>query len=248
MIQSIPTLVVTEQERADKPLPLIIYYHGFTSAKEHNLPFAYLMAQKGYRVLLPDSIHHGERDNGISTEEIQYEFWNIIFQNIQEISIIKTEAEKNNWIKDNRIGLAGTSMGGITTSAALGQYDWIKTAAVLMGSPKLTDMATFLLDDIKKKLGSSLPITDDEIEKMYAMIGKIDLANHTDKLNNRPILFWHGDEDPVVPFDQAYSFYEEVKETYTTEENIRFIRDIGRGHKVSRDAILQTVHWFEERL
>jgi len=36
-----PSLVVVDAAKAEEALPLIVYYHGCTSAKEHNLPVAY---------------------------------------------------------------------------------------------------------------------------------------------------------------------------------------------------------------
>lgn len=39
-VQSIPVLEVVDQAKQTEALPLFIYSHGFTSAKEHNLPIA----------------------------------------------------------------------------------------------------------------------------------------------------------------------------------------------------------------
>src|SRR5699024_2988148 len=105
--------------------------HGFTSAKEHNLPFAYLLATKGYRVILPDSKHHGEREGNITVEKRELSFWNIVLQNINDLNTLKNALDEMDLILNNRIGIAGTSMGGITAASALTQYDWIQSSAVL---------------------------------------------------------------------------------------------------------------------
>lgn len=245
-IAAMPCLVIVDQSKENKPLPTVTYFHGFTSAKEHNLPLAYLMAEEGFRVILPDSMYHGERETEISRIKKQISFWDIVMQNVMELKAIREELDSESLILDGRFGIAGTSMGGITTAAALTQYPWIKTAGILMGSPKITTYAKTLVDSFKKM--GNLPVTDDVIEHLYVQLEQYDLSNQVDKLNERPVLFWHGENDPVVPFDHSYTFYEDAKQHYTNQERIRFIKEANRDHKVSRYAILETVKWFKTYL
>src|SRR5690625_145097 len=173
-IHSIPSLVVVKANQIKKPLPLLLYIHGFTSAKEHNLTIAYLLATEGFRVVLPDCQYHGDRENEISTTERQISFWDIVMQNVGELSIIKGYFEQQGLILNNRIGVAGTSMGGITTAAALTQFPWIKVAAVLMGSPKITTYAKTLVNSFKKM--GDLPISEEMVEQLYEQLKKYDLS------------------------------------------------------------------------
>ncbi|WP_053220376.1 alpha/beta fold hydrolase [Virgibacillus senegalensis] len=242
----IPLLVVVDAEKSGEPLPVLTYFHGYTSAKEHNLPLAYLLAEKGYRVILPDSMLHGDRAEDLSTNEMNVRFFDIVGQNIKDLQMIKDTLEEKNMLLNGRFGLAGTSMGGITTAAALTQYPWIKASAILMGSPKITDYAQALVDQMKSS--SDFMMTDEEVNAVYRQLEPIDLSKQQDKLYERPLFFWHGEADPVVPFDHAYSFYKEVVPYYKNPESIRFLREVGRGHKVSRFAILETVKWFEMQL
>lgn len=245
-VKTIPCLVVVDSAKESKSLPIITYYHGFTSAKEHNLPLAYLLAEKGYRVILPDSMYHGEREVEISTIKKQISFWDIVMQNVKELKDIKDSLDEEGLILDNRFGLAGTSMGGITTAAALTQYQWIKVAGVLMGSPKITTYAKTLVNSFKKM--GDLPVTDEMIGHLYEQLEYYDLSKQAEKLQQRPLFFWHGENDAVVPFDHAYTFFEDVKEFYTNQEDIHFLKETNRDHKVSRYAILETVKWFEKHL
>src|SRR5690625_1990875 len=134
-IQSIPSLIVSTHENRNKALPLVIYYHGFTSAKEHNLPLAFLLAEKNYRVVLPDALYHGEREESLTAKEKQALFWKIVEQNVKEMNKIKKYFQEKNLLQEDRIGVSGTSMGGITTSAALATYSWVRVGAILMGTP-----------------------------------------------------------------------------------------------------------------
>ena len=243
----IPILIVVDSSKKQQPLPVLTYMHGFTSAKEHNLTIAYLMAEKGYRVLLPDCFLHGDRVVEVNEEERQLKFFEIVKQNLLDLQTIKDELDARNWIKDNRFGLAGTSMGGITTAAALTQYSWIKAAAILMGTPKITAYAREVINTIQQQ-GVKLSLTDAEVEETLESLHEIDLSMQPSILAERPLFFWHGEEDQVVPFDHSYSFHQQVVQTYKNPENIRFLREVGRGHKVSRFATLETIDWFDLQL
>ncbi len=243
----IPILVIVDSEKKEEPLPVLTYIHGFTSAKEHNLPLAYLMAEKGYRVLLPDCFLHGERVINLDEKQRQMKFFDIIKQNILDLKLIKEILDQRGLLLDNRFGLAGTSMGGITTAAALTQYPWIKSAAILMGTPKITIYAGQIIQEIQKQ-GVNLPMSTEEIEKMLESLNAIDLSMQPERLDGRPLFFWHGEKDMVVPFDHAHSFHQQILGEYKNQESIRFIPEIGAGHKVSRLAILETVKWFELQL
>lgn len=242
----IPYLTIVKHEDETKALPTVIYFHGFTSAKEHNLPFAYLLAEKGFRVILPDSMHHGERDTGSSFFEKGLSFWNIVMQNVADIQEIKDALDEQGLILQQKIGLAGTSMGGITTAAALTTYPWIHTAAILMGSPQLTAYAQMLVENVVKK--EKVAISEEEIERLITQIKTYDLSLQPEKLAERPLMFWHGDQDSVVPYDLSYSFYKKVRKHYTNKDKLKFSTEKNRDHKVSRMAILQTVEWFNAHL
>ncbi|MYL51225.1 alpha/beta fold hydrolase [Halobacillus litoralis] len=242
--KNVPVLTVVDSTKQDQPLPVFIYFHGFTSAKEHNLPQAYLLAQKGYRVILPDSAHHGERDEELPKQELNFKFWDIVYQNLKELQDIKDELDRQDLIKNRRIGVGGTSMGGITTSAALTMYPWIQASAVMMGSPKPVEFAEKLIQDVENS-GISLPLKEADLDELYRSLEGIDLSRQMDKLYGRPLFFWHGDADPVVPFEHSYDFYNEAIDQYKNPENIRFLREVGRDHKVSRFAVLEMVNWLE---
>src|SRR5699024_7013611 len=127
----IPILNVAEHGEIDNPLPTIIFLHGITSAKEQNLPIAYLLAEKGYRVILPDAMLHGEREENISPVALRMRFFEIIRQNLDDVESIYEVLAAKQLIQGDRLAIAGTSMGGITTAAALTQFSWVKSAGVL---------------------------------------------------------------------------------------------------------------------
>ncbi|GKU81757.1 alpha/beta fold hydrolase [Niallia sp. NCCP-28] len=245
-VNEIPTLHIVKKEYYDQTLPYIQFIHGFTSAKEHNLHFAYNLAEKGFRVVLPDCLYHGERDEGYRKMELNIRFWDIVVKTIDEIKIIKDYFENRQMIDPEKIGLVGTSMGGITTLGALRKYPWIHTAVSLMGMPYYEKFAQYTIDEVKRS-GYNLPLTEDEIASLLYQLEQLDLSKEPEKLNNRPLMFWHSKQDNVVPYEYSYRFYEKIKKMYQKDaEKLAYISDEKSGHKVSREAMLKTVDWFEK--
>lgn len=245
-ISGIPVLHLVKKDLSQKALPLVMFIHGFTSAKEHNLHYAYLLAEKGHRVILPDVLYHGEREKGFNEAELSLRFWEIVLHTIGEINILKDELEQEGLIEAGRIGLAGTSMGGIVTLGALSTYQWIKAAVSLMGMPYYEKFAEMQINHLKHK-GVKIPLNETEIAQLFSQIKEVDLSAQPEKLNERPLLFWHGVKDQTVPYAPAHQFYENVRPLYSSSpERLKFITDQKAGHKVSREGLLATVEWFNE--
>src|SRR5699024_9320451 len=106
------------EENIHKPLPLVIFYHGWRSSKELVLTQARKLAQKNIRVVLPDAINHGQRHTDISSIP-SMTFWNSIQGNIAEFSLIRDFYNDKKLIKNQKIGVGGYSMGGMTTGALM---------------------------------------------------------------------------------------------------------------------------------
>ncbi|WP_411955163.1 alpha/beta fold hydrolase [Alkalibacillus sp. S2W] len=244
-IDDIPVLIVHEQTQQVAPLPVIVYFHGFTSAKEQNLPLAYLLAESGYRVVLPEAMHHGERRRNISDQEVQFAFWEVVKQNLTDLAKIETWLTNQGLLEAGRFAVAGTSMGGITTAAALTQYESIRAAGIMMGTANMQEMADYLLKGIEAQ-GIELPFTEEELQEQLDQLKTIDLSQQIEALNDRPLFIWHGEEDPVVPYNQAVEFYRQLQEAGA--KHVEFVSEPGRDHKVSRDAMLGLRDWLMSHL
>jgi fermentation-respiration switch protein FrsA (DUF1100 family) len=243
-VENIPLLhVVKENEKLEK-LPLVIFIHGFKSVKERNLHYAYLLAEAGFRVVLPEVLYHGERDQGLNEKEFYIRFWEMVLNTIDEIKRLKESYLKKGLIDPEKIGLAGTSMGGIVTLGALTQYKWVKAAVSLMGMPSYEEFSLWQLDQLKTQ-GLTLPFTSEQIDEQLRILREYDLSHQPEKLDNRPLLFWHGKKDPLVPYPLTHQFFEKVKVNYQEDpEKIRFITDQRAGHNVSLEGVEATVDWF----
>lgn len=236
---NIPLLHVYRESEIEKQVPVVIFLHGFTSAKEHNLHYAYQLAEKGLRVLLPDAHLHGERQESLDEVELSLRFWEIILTSIEEVNMLRGELVERNLIdNDTKIGLAGTSMGGIVTLGCLKVYSWIDTTAVMMGSPSYVHLAKAQMSQYEAR-GFKLPITVAERKKMLATLSGFDITLNPDALNGRPVFFWHGKEDNVVQYEPTFNFYNSQKKLYDHDpQRFQFMTDKTASHAVSRKGML----------
>lgn len=247
-INDIPLLHVVNEEGRLQKLPLIIFIHGFSSLKERNLHYAYLLADAGFRVILPEAVYHGEREQGLSETQLFARFWEIVITMIEELNIVKEYYDKKGLVAEGEIGVAGTSMGGIATLGALTQYPWIKAAVSLMGMPSYEKFSHWQLEQLKKQ-GAELPFSEEQINEQLEAISKYDLSIQPYKLSNRPLLFWHGKKDPMVPYSLAHEFFESIRDGYVeNKEKLEFIADPLAGHSVSVEGVNATVEWFKKFL
>jgi len=165
--RDIPLLHIVDKQFLNKEVPVVIFFHGFTSAKEHNLHFAFNLAKKGIRVLLPDALFHGVRDEKLDPVQLGLRFWEIVLTSIEELEIIREELIKQRLLTDAKIGISGTSMGGITSLGALTTYKWIDAATIMMGTPGFVDLAKEQIENFEKQ-GFKVPHTDEQINDTFA--------------------------------------------------------------------------------
>ena len=245
-IHSIPLLEVVNKEKQEQPCATIFFFHGFTSYKEVNLHYAYFFAQEGFRVILPDCEYHGERasEQMKRLTELGLNFWNIIVKAIQELKVLYDFYVEEGKTDPEKIGVAGTSMGGFITLGALTQYDWIRAAVSLMGCPAYIEFAKVAITQFKKE-GHFIPFSDEEIKRELEKLSRFDLSLQPEKLKQRPLLFWHGEKDSVVPYRFAHKFYEAVKDDYRdVPERLTFIGDPEAEHKVTRAGVQAAIDHF----
>lgn len=242
---NIPLMNIVDERNENSNIPAVIFLHGFTSAKEHNLHYAYNIAKKGFRVLLPEAHLHGSRDEGLDEVQLSLRFWEIVLTSIEEMAVLHNELRERGVSK---IGMGGTSMGGITTLGCLTAYPWIDVATVMMGAPGYVELAKAQMSQFERR-GFKLPITDEERKSLLDTLSIFDLTKQRTKLNNRPVYFWHGENDTTVPFEPTYNFYKAVKKDYTAApERFEFFTDPTAGHAVSRPGMLRAVDWFASYL
>lgn len=199
-IRTIPVL----QIESDEPCRgTVLFYHGWTSNKELQRLRGRIFAAYGYRAILPDAIHHGERGTLADYEapEAYPIFWNAVFENVREsktlLSYIRT-------IDDKPIAVVGHSMGGITamgigaTGADLhaivsvnGSGYWEKTDEMIRKDWDIPFLEGF--DELIQKIKE-----DDPYRKPISVV-------------TAPILALHGEVDSTVSVLAQQAYYEKKK-------------------------------------
>ncbi|SOB91635.1 hypothetical protein SAMN05880501_101350 [Ureibacillus xyleni] len=247
MWQDIPLLHVYD-EKMDEHTPIVIFLHGFQSAKEHNLHYAYQLVKKGVRVILPDAKLHGDRSENLSEGKMNLHFWEIVLNSIQEVGVLYNELLSRELVTSGKIGVAGTSMGGIITSGCLKKYEWISAAAICMGAPGFVELSNYQLNQFES-IGVKLPMTSEQKDQLQDLLAEYDITREPEKFNQRPVLFWHGEKDTTVPFKNTYHFYMQLRSYYVqAQDHLKFIVSPNDGHKVPREGVIVVTDWLSQHL
>lgn len=243
MIQHIPVLEIVPEDKVNESLPLVIYYHGWQTKKELALTAGKKIAQKNIRVILPDSMYHGERKVDNPSTIPSFRFWSTIQYNLSEFSLIKDFYIKRNLIKNHLLGVAGFSMGGMTTAGVLTHYPEVTAAAILMGTP---DYGHFI-SRVSGYLTQEKIYDATLLQELLSWTKTFDLNLMPEKINNRPLYFWHGTEDAKLPFKATHDFYLKNKET-PYGQNMTFETGLNEPHILTIKIMEQTGEFFDKHL
>ncbi|MGE4799569.1 esterase [Yersinia hibernica] len=228
--------------KREQPLPTIFFYHGYTSSKEVYSYFAYAFAQAGFRTIAPDAEMHGARFNGDETQRLSH-FWEILKTNIDELPALRQHYQQAGLIDGERIGVAGASMGGMTTLGAFARYPWVRVAANFMGSGYFTALARTLFPPLE----AGQPVSPAEFERRLSPLADYELSHQLEKIADRPLLVWHGEADDVVPAAQSARLVQELRAS-GRDNHLTYLTEAGIGHKITPTALAAGSHFFSQYL
>lgn len=236
IIKEIPCIILKPRNQNGK-LATIIFYHGWSSNKERQKFRGFILASLGYQVIIPDSIHHGER-NPIAYDDVdnmsKY-FWETILNNIKESKdIIGASIDIYDMDPEN-IAVMGHSMGSFTAAGVFTHDKRIKTSIILNGSCNWKMSNEIFLEQLGKN------ITVEEEEEII----RLDPMNNLDKVIDRPILMLNGGSDEVVPMEPQKIFYDKIKDSYKDGSKIKFIKYTNIGHFVTTSMMEDTAKWLD---
>ncbi|CNE74201.1 esterase [Yersinia kristensenii] len=241
-INGIEVIHAAPAGQRQQPLPTIFFYHGYTSSKEVYSYFAYAFAQAGFRTIMPDADMHGARFDGNETRRLAY-FWEILKSNIDELPAIKQHYQQAGLIDGERIGVAGASMGGMTTLGAFARYPWVSVAADFMGSGYFTSLAHTLFPPLE----GGRELSAAEFERRLAPLADYDLTHQLEKIADRPLLVWHGEADDVVPAAESARLVQALKIS-GRDKHLTYLTEAGIGHKITPTALAAGALFFSKNL
>ena len=97
-------LHATPAGKREEPLPVIVFYHGFTSSKLVYSYFAVALAQAGFRVVMPDAPDHGARFTGNEQARLG-QFWHILHGSLTEFAGLRDALYQAGLVADNRLAV-----------------------------------------------------------------------------------------------------------------------------------------------
>ena len=208
----------------------ILFYHGLTAQKESNLSEYRVLTDAGFLVVALDNAGHGARR--LSDFAARFhptnpnagtEFLNLVRETALETPRVVDALLEKGLAHEDRLGVAGWSMGGYITYRALLAEKRFKAAVTIVGSPEWR-----------------LPLPDSP-------------HLHPEAFYPVALLSQVGERDEVVPPAGARRFYEVLEPYYAAQpERLVFVQYPNMGHHPdaadASEIQRRTVGWFSQYL
>lgn len=220
--------------KKESQLPVVYFYHGFTSSKLVYSYFAVALAQSGMRVIMPDAKQHGARFDGDETARL-YQFWSILKSNIDEFSQLHQALAERYPVDEQRVAVGGASMGGMTALGIMARYSQVRCVACLMGSGYFISLG--------KNLFPPQALDLESLNKL----ANYDISHQLEKIGNRPLLLWHGEQDDVVPAAETWRLEQALIEK-GLDKQMTCLREPGVKHRITPTALEAARRFFSENL
>ena len=214
----------------------MVFYHGFTSSKLVYSYFAVALAQAGFRVVMPDAPDHGARFTGDEQARLG-QFWPILYGSLTEFAGLRDALYQAGLVADDRLAVAGASMGGMTALGIMTHHPEVKSVACLMGSGYFTSLSQTLFP----------PPVQDGTEALLASLAEWDVTRALPRLAERPLLLWHGGADDVVPAVETFRLQQALQRE-GLDGNLTCLWETGVRHRITPTALDATVDFFRQHL
>ncbi len=202
------TAWVHEAKNKEKNRELIIQLHGYPSDSHgSHKEYAEAISEEGINSLRYDMRGCGESSGGFKELTLTK-----AYEDLKEI--IKWAEQKGYEVT----GLLGSSFGGAVAIKTASENKKIKKLILLAPAPDLTDPTEWephtTLEEWKKKGYYEMPWEPEGTKKIpyefYEDAKKHDLYEEAKKITAKTIII-HGDNDKIVPVDQAKKLKEKIK-------------------------------------
>lgn len=237
-------LEIVEQQHLKEKLPIVIFYHGWTDYKDYGVSMGVQLAKRGMRVIIPDQLFHGNR----AEQPLQgLEIWQIIGANVQEFPELVNYYRHQGLVDEQKIAVAGYSMGGMTVYVLVKHFPEITAAVSLMGNPNPIQFAEWSLTSIWMQ-DKVMPSNVEELwAQMLPQLTQLSLAAEPQKIAGRALLIWHGTEDDKVPYDLNHAFYESIKDEEYAKQ-VEWLETVGAKHIVPFSILEQSADFLAKHL
>ncbi len=236
-LNGIPCLY--SQPETGKTKATVFFYHGWSSYKEYMRFTASIFSLYGYAVILPDLIHHGEREklDSYTPDKLMTYFWEIIFQTVDEAAGLLQAAVKTCGLDEQKLVVAGESMGGFSAAGVFAQIEAFKCLVNFNGS-----CAWEKAEQLFRPAFGRPPASDEELVdiRRYDPFPKLKAGKA------RPILLLHGDADTTISVENARYCHQQLKPAYEKEkQKLTLIELPNLDHYLTVDMLENCVKWLD---
>ncbi|AVK60925.1 esterase [Lactobacillus sp. CBA3605] len=228
-LDELPVLHVFAASQAQTKQPTIIDYHGWTTPTSAELVASYQLVQAGFRVILPTAYLHGSRATEVDLDSHPEHFWEIVGHSVAEFPRLVAALVAQGISDPDQLGVMGTSMGGITAAAIMATQPAVVAGASLIGAPAPTAFAKAQVAQLPAAIQAKLP--NAWLQTTYDQLGQFDLSQHADRLAGRPMFFFNGTADTMVPYQYVADFKQKFADTPALAQTV-FKTAEGGGHHV----------------
>ena len=88
-------------------------------------------------------------------------------------------------------------------------------------------------------------VPQEYIHEQLAGLNQIDMSLNREKIAGRPLHFWHGTADDMVPYNLTKKFFDEIQGK-DFAKNVTMTTTPGAGHKVSFETTVEMADKFAE--
>ena len=227
----------------DQPLPMIVLIHGGpTGVSGYDFPshrtagWAHLLASEGYAVLLPNP----RGSMGFGTEFAEANIGDMGGADLADILAGVDYCVESGIADPDRLGVGGWSYGGYLTSWVVTQTQRFKAA---IAGATITNWTSFhgssTIHQFDQAYYRSDPYNADGIYTFRSPIYHVREAT-------TPVLFLHGEQDPICPTGQAHEMWRALTELGVDTRLVIYPRE-GHGPREREhvvDLLERVVAWY----
>ena len=243
LIAEIPVLV-RRSARAGRR-PLVLLSHGFTRCKEDWLEKLDELAGNGYFAVAMDNRLHGERAGagfaslmpGGKLDLVSLR--KVMGETASDISLLLDHFCADPAVDPQRIALAGVSMGGFVTYAALANDARISVAVPIIASPYWGDIPG----------DSDVALSAESQAELESLAARAEPAARMEMFPPRALLGQIGDIDTHYNGERVKRFFDMLRPLYGSDsDRARLIVHPGVAHDFTAEMWANALAWFETYL
>lgn len=229
-------LKVFRPEGFNENTKTIIHYHGWTSNVDKFLSYAKLFAAKGYQVILPEVIHHGEREKIEDTLD-EMIFLKVVVHTIEEYDIIHKYLVENEMINKDKLILTGHSMGGFIVNILRGLKSNLISSISFNGIGNIFDLSPKEVGDFEGKI---------EDAKIVNRIIELNPASNYQRYDGKQMYVLIGEQDNTVQPSNMEKLFDEMKKSSLNLDNIEIKYFPDANHDMNMSMVKSALKYVEK--